>query len=88
MLNKNSMLAGFLAGLIFPAVAWLTEFFLKNNTYIINRPAVPYFIAIGLNLVLLRVSYRYGVDKTVRGIMLSTFACMLLIFIFKIHPIK
>lgn len=88
MLNKNSMLAGIVAGLIFPAVAWLTEYLLKNNTYIINRPAVPYFIAIGLNLIMLRFGYKYGFDKTARGIMLATFACMLLIFVFKIHPIK
>ncbi len=82
------MLAGILAGLIFPAVAWFTEYFLKTNTYIINRPAVPYFIAIGLNLVLLRVSYKYEADKTAKGLMLSTFAFMLLVFVFKIHPIR
>lgn len=82
------MLTGIMAGLIFPAAAWLTEYFLKNNTYIINRPAIPYFIAIGLNLIMLRFSYKYGTDKTARGIMLTTFACMLLIFVFKIHTIK
>ena len=82
------MLTGIVTGLIFPAAAWLTGYLLKNNTYIINRPAVPYFIAIGLNLIMLRFSYKYGADKTVRGIMLTTFACMLLIFVFKIHPIK
>jgi hypothetical protein len=88
MLNKNSMPTGIVAGLIFPAVAWLTEYLLKNNIYIINRPALPYFIAIGLNLIMLRFSFKYGADKTARGIMLTTFACMLLIFVFKIHPIK
>ncbi len=82
------MLAGFLAGSTFPAAAWLTEYFFKNNFYIINRPGVPYFIAIGLNLVLLRVSHRYGADKTARGIILSTFTCMLLLFVFKVHPLK
>jgi hypothetical protein len=88
MLNKNSMLAGVVLGLIFPAIAWLTEYLLKNNTYIINRPALPYFISIGLNLIMLRFSYKYGADKTARGIMLITFVCMLVIFVFKIHPIK
>lgn len=82
------MLAGILAGLIFPAAAWVTEYFLKTNIYIINRPGVPYFIAIGLNLVMLRVSYKYGADKASRGVMLSTFAFMLFVFVFKIHPIK
>jgi hypothetical protein len=82
------MLTGIVAGLIFPGVAWLTEYLLKNNTYIINRPALPYFIAIGLNLILLRFSYKYGADNTARGIMLSTFLFMLLMFAFKLHPIK
>jgi hypothetical protein len=82
------MLTGILAALIFPAIACFAAYSLKNNFYLINKPALPYFIAIALNLVLLRVSYKKGADKTVRGIMLATFIFMVLIFIFKIHPIR
>ncbi len=82
------MLTGILAALIFPAIASVAAYSLKNNFYLINKPALPYFIAIALNLVLLRVSYKKEADKTVRGVMLATFVFMVLIFIFKIHPIR
>jgi hypothetical protein len=88
MLNKNSMLTGVFIAFIFPAIAWITEFVLKTNTYIINRPAVPYFIAIAINLIILRFCLKNNAEQTGRGIMLATFACMLLIFIFKVHPIR
>jgi hypothetical protein len=88
MLNKNNMLTGILAALIFPAIACVMAYLLKNNLYLINKPALPYFIAIALNLVLLRIGYKNGADKTVRGIILATFVFMVLVFIFKIHPIR
>jgi len=49
---------------------------------------MPYFVAIGLNLVLMRISFTKGADKTARGIILVTFVVMALIFILKIHPIR
>ena len=88
MLNKNSLPAGILAALIFPAFAFIVAYLLKNNSYIVNKPALPYFIAIALNLVLIRFFSKKAADKTIRGIMLATFVFMLLIFIFKIHPIR
>jgi hypothetical protein len=88
MLKKDSMPAGVLAALIFPVIAFVIASLLKNNVDIINRPGLPYFIAIALNLILIRISFKKGLDHTAKGIMLATFACMLLIFIFKIHPIR
>jgi len=88
MLQKNSLATGILLALIFPAIAFLVSYLLKNNVDIINRPALPYFIAIALNLVLLRICYKKGADKTVRGIMLSTFVFMALVFIFKVNPLR
>ena len=88
MLKKNSMAAGVLAAWVFPAIAFAIASLLKNNVDIINRPALPYFIAIALNLILVRISFKKGLDHTAKGIMLATFVCMLLIFIFKIHPIR
>ena len=88
MLNKNSLLTGILAALIFPAIAFAAAWWLKTNIYIINKPALPYFIAIALNLILIRIGIRKGLDKTGRGIMLTTFVFMALIFFFKIHPIR
>ena len=85
MLKKDNLLTGVLASLIFPALAWATEYLWRDTAYIINRPLVPFFIAIGLNLILLRLGLRSGREKMARGIMLGTFVLMLLLFIFKIH---
>ena len=85
MLNKNSLLTGILLALIFPAIAWVTAYYLKNNMDLINRPALPYFIAIALNLIMLRFAIKKDFDKTGRGIMLATFVAMIAIFMFKVH---
>jgi hypothetical protein len=88
MLKKDSILTGILAALVFPAVAFVAGNLLKHNVDIINRPSLPYLIAIALNLIFLRVILKKGLDQTGRGIMLATFVCMLVIFILKIHPVK
>jgi hypothetical protein len=88
MLKKNSLSVGVLAALIFPLIACLIGYLLKNNLYLLNKPALPYFAAIALNLVLISISYRKGVDKTGRGIILTTFVFMVVVLIFKIHPIR
>ena len=88
MLNKNSLPTGLLIALIAPALAFAAAYLLRNDNLIINKPALPYFIAIALNLVLIRVFSKKAADKTIRGIMLVTFVFMVLIFIFKIHPAR
>jgi len=88
MLKKDNLFTGVLASLIFPALAWATEYLWRDTAYIINRPLVPYFFAIGLNLILLRLGFRSGRDKAAKGIMLATFVFMALLFIFKMHLFK
>ena len=85
MLNKNNFITGILAALIFPVIAWAAAYLLKTNVEIINRPALPYFIAIALNLITMRFILKKELDQTARGIMLATFIIMLLVFIFKVH---
>jgi len=85
MLNKNSFITGILAAFIFPVIAWGAAYLLKTNVEIINRPALPYFVAIALNLILMRFILKKELDQTARGIMLATFIIMLLVFIFKVH---
>ncbi|MFI5158827.1 MAG: hypothetical protein ACHQF4_08170 [Sphingobacteriales bacterium] len=87
MLKKDNLLTGILAALVFPALAWVAAYLLKDNAYIIGRPSMPYIIAIALNLFLLRYSYKNGGDKTGRGVIVATFAFLLLL-IFIIHPVK
>ncbi len=79
------MYLGIAVGLVFPTIALAVASALKNNWYIMNKPALPYYAAIALNLILLRIFYKNEADKTVRGIMLATFVFMLAIFLFKVH---
>ncbi len=88
MLNKNSIAAGILAGLPFPVLACLTSYFFRFNTYLLNKPALPYFIAIALNLAVIRYYFKHDAELTCRGIMLVTFGFMLMIFILKIQMIR
>jgi hypothetical protein len=82
------MLAGVLFALVFPALATVSGYFLKENAYINSRPFLLCFIAVALNLVLLRVFFKAGADKTARGVILVSFVYLLLFFVFKIHPAK
>ncbi|ASU36426.1 hypothetical protein [Mucilaginibacter xinganensis] len=85
MLNKNGFFTGVLAGIIFPVIAWITAYYFSYNIYIINKPALPFFVAIALNLIMMRILLKKEFDQTARGIMLATFIVMLLVFIFKVH---
>jgi hypothetical protein len=88
MLKKNNMPFGILIGLVFPVMAFIVAYLLRYNVYIINKPGIPYFIAIALNLVLIRIGSKKELDQTIKGIMLATFVCMIIVFLFKIHPIR
>ena len=72
MFNKNNIGYGILLG-----------FILKDNLYLINKPLMPFFIAIAINLILVRVLHKKELDKTSRGIMLGTFIALLFILILK-----
>jgi hypothetical protein len=86
MFKKNNLFLGILYGFAPPVLAWLIfAVLLKNDAIMMNKPAMPYLIAIGLNLVMLRFSARAHLDKTSNGIMIATFACTLLVFVLKIY---
>jgi hypothetical protein len=87
MRKIDNMIYGALVGLIFPLIAWIIEFALNTNVYLTNRPAVPYFIAIALNLILVRIFLKMDVGKTLRGLMLVTFIVMVIVLL-KIHPLR
>ncbi len=88
MLTKNNLFTGILIALVFPAISCLVAYLLKDNGYVINKPALPYFVAVAINMVLIRVSMKKDLDQTGRGIMLATFVIMLLIFILKIQVVR
>ncbi|TFF40663.1 hypothetical protein [Mucilaginibacter psychrotolerans] len=86
MFEKNSIGTGLVLGGILPAISWVVfEYILHNDAFIMDKPAVPYLIAVGLNLVLLRYCLKNQLEDTGKGVMMFTFAFMLVVFLFKIH---
>ena len=83
MFKQNNILFGVILGFIAPIIALLVKYQLKGNLYLINKPLMPFFIAIAINLVLVRVLHKKELDKTSRGIMLGTFTAILLVLVLK-----
>ena len=85
MLNKDSIFAGVAIGLPFPLLALLLTHLFKYNNYLLNKPGLPYFIAIAANLLLLRYFFKQEAELTCRGLIITTFFSMLLILLLKIQ---
>ncbi|RFZ85962.1 hypothetical protein DYU05_10370 [Mucilaginibacter terrenus] len=86
MFNVNSIPAGLLLGCLLPGITWgVFGFILHNEAIILNKPGVPYLVAIALNLVVLRCFFKKEQEKTAGGIMMATFAFMLVVFVFIIR---
>ena len=85
MLNKNSLLSGVILGLITPALAWLLFHVICKGVILLNKPAIPYLVALGINLFIIRICFKKNMDDTGRGTMLTTFVCVILILVFKIR---
>jgi len=79
------MLAGFFVAFACPAIALLVSSLLKTSYFIINKPAIPFFVAIAINLIFISICVKRDLDKTSRGIMLGTFIALLLLFTLKLH---
>ncbi|TSD67886.1 stationary phase survival protein SurE [Inquilinus sp. KBS0705] len=86
MFKKNSIVAGLLIGCIMPALAWLVfNFILHNDAIIMDKPGVPYLIAVGLNLLILRYVFKKDLGETAKGVMIITFVVMIAAFVLKIN---
>lgn len=85
MFNKNSYLTGILAALVFPAIACGAAYYFKYTAEVINRPALPYLVAVALNLLAMRFIFKYDYDKTGKSMMATTFIVMIAVFIIKGH---
>lgn len=79
------MALGVLLGSILPGIAWLVFGLFYKDAFVLNKPAIPYLIAIGLNLLLIRILHSKGADNTGRGIMLASFTCMILLIVFRVR---
>jgi hypothetical protein len=82
MLKKNNITIGLLAGLIVPGITWfIFGCLLKNQTVILNKPVIPYLLAIALNLFAIKYFFKTGRDQTGTGMILCTFVVMILAFL-------
>ena len=82
MLKKNNIAIGLFAGLIVPGITWLIfGYILKNQAVILNKPAIPYLLAIALNLFAIKYLFKTGKDQTGMGMILCTFVVMILAFL-------
>jgi len=86
MLPKNSYLTGILLAIPLPVAAFvLATYVLQYDTLILNKPALPYLVAIALNLIMMRLFSTDGVVKTVKGIFIATFLITIALLIFKVR---
>lgn len=83
MLHKNSMLSGFFLGLIAPA--WLIFHVIYKDLVLLHKPAIPYLVALGINLFIIRICFKYNLDNAGRGVMVTTFIGVLLLLVFKVR---
>jgi hypothetical protein len=86
MLKKDSYLTGILLAIPLPVVAYILAMYVfQNSVLLLNKPALPYMIAIALNLIIMRLFSAEKAVKTVKGIFIATFLITIGLFIFKLH---
>lgn len=81
---KNNIVIGALLGLILPLLAYFIAEVLFQDKIFPDKPGVPYLIAVGINLIFLKFTYKSNADKAGIGLLVVTFIVLLLAFIFKI----
>lgn len=77
---KNSVLVGFLLGLIFPLLAFILMHYTSVQAQLFpDKPTGLYVIAAAVNLVGCWISYKKEMDKFGNGLVLATFLGMMLL---------
>lgn len=84
MFVKNNLFVGLLLGMAIPLITWFIFGYQFPQLQYRYKPGVPYLIAVALNLFIIRYCFRKDADQTGKGVMLTTFICMLLVFLFKV----
>ncbi|SEO25718.1 hypothetical protein [Mucilaginibacter sp. OK283] len=89
MLKNNSILVGLLGGSILPGISlFIFLYLLKGSFLILNKPGIPYLVAIALNLFIIRYCFKQGKDNTGTGMILITFVFTAAVFLLKLQPIR
>jgi hypothetical protein len=86
MLQKNNIVNGAVLASIFPGITWLVLGVILNNKVVFfDKPAIPYLIAVAINLFLIRYLFKKRQDQTATGVILVTFMIMLFAFLVQIN---
>jgi hypothetical protein len=89
MFKVNTITRGVIIGLILPAITvFIFLYILKGEFLILNKPGIPYLVAVFLNLLIMRYCARKGMDKIAIGIMAISFLFLIAVFVFKLQPIR
>jgi hypothetical protein len=87
MRYKNNIVTGIVAGMILPAVAWVLFGYIFKDAVFMNKPGIPYLVAVAINLVGVRYGFRNDMDKTATGLIAASFIVTSLVFLLKIQPL-
>lgn len=87
MRYKNNIVTGIFAGIVLPALAWLFFGCFFKDIVFMNKPGIPYLIAVAINLVAVRYCSKNDMDKTAMGLIAASFVVVSLVFILKIQPL-
>ncbi|MFZ4863410.1 hypothetical protein ACL9RF_14625 [Sphingobacterium sp. Mn56C] len=86
---KDSLFFGTIIGSIAPLLAFaLNSYTALQALYFADKPIALFVVAAGINLVIMRFTYRAGKENLAKGIMLITFLAMLVLILgqrFKIY---
>jgi len=83
MLKKDNFGTGGFIGLVFPTLAFVLEELLRIDFRFQKKEHLLYIAAILINLLMLRYFYGRGLEKTSRGIILSTIISLLFVYFYK-----
>jgi hypothetical protein len=84
MLKKDHFFTGIVAGLVLPLFCLILSEVLHLFAAW-NKPAIPYYIALLLNLLAIRYCFKKGFTSTGSGLMLISFIVTLLIYWLKVR---
>lgn len=75
MFKQDKFIIGVLLGLIGPALAFISVEILKFDVKIFGKDHLLYIVAAVINLIMLRMFFKYDKQSTATGISFSTFVC-------------
>ena len=75
MFKEDKFISGVLLGLIAPALAFISVEILNFDVKIFGKDHLLYIAAAVINLIMLRMFFKYDKQSTATGVSFSTFVC-------------